>query len=31
VSPTEMIEAIQIGAAIELSLQEERRVFLHEV
>jgi len=31
VLPTEMIEAIQIGAAIELSLQEERRVFLHEV
>lgn len=26
-----MIEAIQIGAAMELSLQEERRVYLHEV
>lgn len=31
VSPTAMIEAIQIGAAIELSLQEERRVYLYEV
>lgn len=31
VPPTDMIEAIQLGAAIELSLQEKRRVFLHEV
>lgn len=31
VSPTEMIEAIQIGAALELSLQEGRRVYLYEV
>jgi predicted dehydrogenase len=31
VSPTAMLEAIQIGAAIELSLQEERRVYLYEV
>lgn len=31
VSATEMIEAIQIGAAVELSISEERRVYLHEV
>jgi predicted dehydrogenase len=31
IPPTAMIEAIQIGAAIELSLQEERRVYSHEV
>ena len=31
VSPTEMIEAIQVGAALELSLQEGRRVYLYEV
>jgi len=31
VSPTEMIEAIQIGAAMTLSLNEERRVHLYEV
>lgn len=31
VSPTAMIEAIQIGAAAELSLKEDRRVYLYEV
>lgn len=31
VSATEMIEAIQIGAALERSLQEGRRVYLYEV
>lgn len=31
VSPTAMIEAVQIGAALELSLQEGRRVYLYEV
>lgn len=31
VSLNEMIEAIQIGAAIELSLQEGRRVYMYEV
>lgn len=31
VPATEMIEAIQIGAATEVSLNEERRVHLHEV
>lgn len=31
VSLSEMIEAIQIGAALELSLQEGRRVYLYEV
>ena len=31
VAPVAMIEAIQIGAALELSLKEERRVYLYEV
>lgn len=31
VPPTAMIEAIQVGAAIELSLVEARRVYLYEV
>lgn len=31
VPPTAMIEAIQIGAAIDLSLNEARRVYLYEV
>jgi len=31
VPPTEMLEAIQVGAAIELSISEARRVYLYEV
>lgn len=31
VPPTEMIEAIQVGAAMELSMSEARRVYLYEV
>lgn len=31
ISPHAMIEAIQIGAALELSLKEERRIHLYEV
>lgn len=31
VPPTEMIEAIQVGAAIELSISEARRVHLYEI
>ncbi len=31
VPPTQMIEAIQVGAAMELSISEARRVYLYEV